>query len=380
MSDHDIEQRKCIYYLSFYTSGKGYVGQTIDLDRRLEEHQKPQSGCRYLKHAIAFYGFDDCSVHILEEDLSIEEANEFETLYIRELGSLVPDGYNLNEGGNCAPMLQETKDLLSVSAVERWADPVFREKQLFLMRTDEYREKHRINSAKMWEDPEFREKHREKMKQLWEDPDFRQNGSDVMVMKWEDVDYRQKVAIGVARYWEDPDNIEAARKRAKKRWEDPEFRKKTTEGTKLACNTPEMKELRSQNGVAKWSDEEYRAKQMETRSSEAFSEKMKASLNTKEHMERKAKARDEKSTRCREAFVRLEGDRRKVSDELGISMGTVADYMKPYKDDEEIIKLKKAFFKAAHNTPEEREKKRKAALASNATRNVRKNVSNETFM
>ena len=364
------EERKSIYYLFFEASGKGYVGQTKNFERRMKEHQHENSGCRYLKHAIQFYGFDECGVYILEDDLSIDEANELETVYIRELGTLVPNGYNLNEGGNCAPMLQETKDLLAEMAKNRWADPEFREKQLALMRSDEYREKHRVNSTKLWQDEEFRKKMSEKMKEKYQLPEYCQQMSDIMKELWQNQEYRDKVSVGVAKYWERLEHVEAARERAKKLWEDEEFRRKAVEGTRAACNTAEMKELRSKNAIEKWADEDFRAKQMVTRSSEEFKEKMSASLNTEEHKNRKARIREEKSRLCREVFVRLGGDRQKVAEELGISVYTVAEYMKPYKNDEEIIGVKKKHFKDAHNTPENKEKKRLARLATVNSKSV----------
>lgn len=368
----EIEERnRCIYYLNFYSSGKGYVGQTKRFEERMKEHQKDSSGCRYLKNAIALYGFDDCSIHVLEDELTFDEANFFETHYIKELGTLVPNGYNLNEGGNCAPMLQETKDLLSDIAMKRWQNPEFREKQLQIMRTEEYREKHRINSTKMWEDPDFRANMSAMAKERWEDSEYRLHGSEVMKLKWKDLSYREKMSIGFSKYWENIDNVEAARARMKKLWEDPDFREKVIEGTRRACNTTEMKEIRSENAITLWSNDEFREKQMNTRNSKEFKEKMSMSLNSEENVLRRQLLRDEKSKKCREAFLRLEGDRRKVAEELEVSTCTITEWLKPYKDDEDIIEMKKKSFRASHSTPEMKEKKRLAAVISNTSRDAK---------
>lgn len=342
------EDLKCIYHIQFLGSvSNGYVGQTKDLNARLKQHQKDNSGCRYLKHAISFYTFDNAIITILEDNLSIDEANMLETLYIKELDTLVPNGYNLNEGGNCAPMLQETKDLLAAGVISRWQDPEWREKQLAILRTEEYREKHRINTKKMWEDPAFRQNFSHKMKKIWEDTDYLQN-------------YIEKMKI----YWKNEDNIEAARERMKKMWAeaDVEFRKNHSKNTKLACNTLEMKSLRSENGKKNWEDPEYKEKQKNTRTSEEFKNKM--SISLQEHNEKKSIIRQEKSLKCREVFVRHGGDTQKIVDELKVSKYTIADWMKPYCDDEEIICIKKQRRKDLYNTPEAKERLRRANKAS----------------
>ena len=79
----------------------------------MKEHRRPDSGCRCLNKAIQCYGFDDCDIYILEDELNDEEANKLETFHIRDLGTLVPNGYNLNEGADGGKMSQETKDLIS---------------------------------------------------------------------------------------------------------------------------------------------------------------------------------------------------------------------------------------------------------------------------
>ncbi|AGE57008.1 GIY-YIG catalytic domain-containing endonuclease [Acanthocystis turfacea Chlorella virus NE-JV-3] len=240
---------KCIYYIHFTTSNKGYVGQTNSLERRMKEHRRPDSGCRCLSNAIQCHGFDDCDIYILEDELGDEEANNLETFYIRDLGTLVPNGYNLNEGGDCSPMAQETKDLISKTLKEKWKDP-------------------------------------------------------------------------------------------------------------------ELRLARSDTIKSLWTNEDFKAKQMATRTSESFIEKMKASLNTVEHMLRKQQLREEKSKYCREVFVRLGGDRQKTADKLGVSTWTITEFMRPYQNDEDIVALKKQHMKNAHNAPDVKEKKKYAQMCS----------------
>jgi hypothetical protein len=176
-------------------------------------------------------------------------------------------------------------------------------------------------------------------------------------------------------YWENEDNIEAARERMKKMWAeaDAEFRKNHSKNTKLACNTPEMKSLRSDNGKKLWEDPGYKEKQMDTRKSEEFSIKM--SISLQEHIKKRAVIRQEKSLKCREVFVRHDGDTQKVVDELKVSKWTIAEWLKPYCNDEEIISIKKQRRKDLCNTPEAKERLLRANKASVESKARAKSIS-----
>lgn len=103
-----------IYYIKNLIDNKYYIGQTMnELSERWRQHKQKNSNCRYLKHAFNKYGFENFEFKLIcicfDEDL-----NKFEIDYIKHYKSLVPNGYNLKEGGlGGGKHNQETKDKIS---------------------------------------------------------------------------------------------------------------------------------------------------------------------------------------------------------------------------------------------------------------------------
>ena len=90
-----------IYEAKNKVNGKRYVGQTVrTLDYRKNGHRRAakrgEEGIFYA--AIRKYGFESFQWRVLEECGSKRELSEREVYWIRELGSLKPDGYNFAEG------------------------------------------------------------------------------------------------------------------------------------------------------------------------------------------------------------------------------------------------------------------------------------------
>lgn len=80
-------------------SGKSYIGQTKDFKRRKTEHERP-NGCIAFSGAIRKYGIENFIITILEDNLTLAEANILEEHYIKEHNTLIPNGYNLRSGGS----------------------------------------------------------------------------------------------------------------------------------------------------------------------------------------------------------------------------------------------------------------------------------------
>lgn len=92
-----------------------YIGQTINnIDKRFKDHCKKGSNCRYLRNAIEKYGKDKFSIELLCT-CPDEELDRIEQKYIEEYNTLVPNGYNLREGGNTTRHSAETKEKISKS-------------------------------------------------------------------------------------------------------------------------------------------------------------------------------------------------------------------------------------------------------------------------
>ena len=92
-----------------------YIGQTIHtIQERLKDHCKISSNCRYLKNAIQKYGKDNFSIELICTCID-EELNEKEKYYIEQFNTVVPNGYNLKDGGNSSRHNDETKKKISES-------------------------------------------------------------------------------------------------------------------------------------------------------------------------------------------------------------------------------------------------------------------------
>lgn len=100
-----------IYQIWFPTSKKNYIGQTCDLQRRMEAHLKSDSlVCR------ALWKYDDWQITIMHTCLSQDAANRMEIEDIRNHNSVAPNGYNLTRGGDgIFNPSKETREKMRVS-------------------------------------------------------------------------------------------------------------------------------------------------------------------------------------------------------------------------------------------------------------------------
>ena len=104
-----------IYKIINKITNQHYIGQTTkNLQERWKHHKKKGSNCRYLKYAFQKYGIDNFEFKLIcicfDSDL-----NRFEIDYIKKYNSLVPNGYNLRNGGNNGKHNEETKNKISES-------------------------------------------------------------------------------------------------------------------------------------------------------------------------------------------------------------------------------------------------------------------------
>lgn len=88
-----------IYKITNKKTGKSYIGQSNDIERRFKEHQQKGASSRIpLDVAIQKYGKDAFDYEIIEE-CSLSQLNEKEEYYIW-LYDTKNNGYNCNNGGN----------------------------------------------------------------------------------------------------------------------------------------------------------------------------------------------------------------------------------------------------------------------------------------
>lgn len=135
-----------IYIIKNSINDKVYIGQTKNsLEYRFSRHKtrikdKNQNSALYA--AFRKYGIENFWIESIEEgDFSKEELNEKEIYYIQKFNSVSPNGYNMQYGGNCSNVSDETKekmreimkgreviwgDKISKTMKEKWKDENYR--------------------------------------------------------------------------------------------------------------------------------------------------------------------------------------------------------------------------------------------------------------
>lgn len=110
-----------IYCYTNKINNKKYVGQTINPKQRKSSHKSDAfnpSSKQYdapLHRAFRKYGYENFSYEVLIDGIDdIFLLNELEIYYIKKLKSKVPNGYNIEAGGNNAshPHTEESKTKL----------------------------------------------------------------------------------------------------------------------------------------------------------------------------------------------------------------------------------------------------------------------------
>lgn len=105
-----------IYKIVNDVNNKIYVGQTTQtLEKRWREHvSKMNNGCQYALHkAMRKYGVEHFHIEQIDVAASHEELDEKEKYWIKTLGTLSPDGYNLCAGGKAPAWTDAIREKLS---------------------------------------------------------------------------------------------------------------------------------------------------------------------------------------------------------------------------------------------------------------------------
>ncbi len=111
-----------VYLITNLITGKKYVGVThhSDINKRFETHKY---GRIRLSNSIKKYGSDNFTIESIKECVDLDEAYRLEPIYINDLNTKHPNGYNYSSGGrgskqghcNSMPKSEETKNKISKS-------------------------------------------------------------------------------------------------------------------------------------------------------------------------------------------------------------------------------------------------------------------------
>ena len=111
-----MESTYCIYMHKNKINGKIYIGQTCQIPEKRWKEGEGYKGSIQFYSAIKKYGWENFEHIILEENLTLEEANKKEAYYIQFYDSY-RNGYNATLGGNNSPKTEEQKRKISESNI-----------------------------------------------------------------------------------------------------------------------------------------------------------------------------------------------------------------------------------------------------------------------
>jgi group I intron endonuclease len=107
---NEDSRKWCIYAHVLKTDGRCYIGQTCNLEGRWKPSAYKNSTKFYA--AIQKYGWNNFEHKILKDNLTLSEANFWESYFIKNLDT-IGKGFNLNSGGDNKLHSQETKEKMS---------------------------------------------------------------------------------------------------------------------------------------------------------------------------------------------------------------------------------------------------------------------------
>ena len=149
-----------IYLITHIASGRGYVGQSVDIESRFRDHLAGRGSVK-LSRALKKYGPEAFEFRVLFV-CDREELNRREAEFIQQLNTLHPYGFNLiGGGGQPGAMSSETRARFREAGRRRMEDPARRE-ALAAAR------------AKAWRNPERRAIQRQVMLSVLSRPEVQQ--------------------------------------------------------------------------------------------------------------------------------------------------------------------------------------------------------------
>ena len=101
-----------IYMIRNLINDLRYIGQTIDLDRRLKDHKRSKYD-DYFHNSIRKYGWNNFEVIILHDNIPLQDLNWLEKQCIWIYNTRSPNGYNLQNGGKNGLHSKEDKEKTS---------------------------------------------------------------------------------------------------------------------------------------------------------------------------------------------------------------------------------------------------------------------------
>jgi group I intron endonuclease len=148
----------CVYMHNNKINNKKYIGQSCNIKERWGSNGAHYQSCPHFWNAIQKYGWDNFEHIILKQDLTSDEANDYEKYYIQKYNTINPDyGYNIVNSGQNGEL-----PYISEYLKEKWKDPEYRKKMTEL---NSGKNSHFYGSSRIGEqNPMWGKKHSEETK------------------------------------------------------------------------------------------------------------------------------------------------------------------------------------------------------------------------
>lgn len=182
-----------IYMATNLDSGRAYIGQTWNFDRRRYFHHYGKGGAMYFSRALLKHGKNRFSWSILLDGITDQETLDIaEDWAIWFHRTLFPEGYNLREGGNGGGSLSPQSRAKQIASTTR-------------------------KNKSLHADPEWRKKWRERY-------------DAGIARRQKNAEWRANAAKAMDELSHRPSWIEANKAAGRRNSADPEWRRKTVEG------------------------------------------------------------------------------------------------------------------------------------------------------
>lgn len=86
-----------IYKITNTINNKIYIGQTVDIKRRFNNHKNNKKSV--ISMAINKYGINNFTFEIIDKAETVKESDTLEIKYINQFNTISPNGYNIANGG-----------------------------------------------------------------------------------------------------------------------------------------------------------------------------------------------------------------------------------------------------------------------------------------
>ena len=158
----------CVYLARNKINGKCYVGKTIhSMTFRSESHRRDaEGGSPWVFHkAIRKYGWDTFEWSILTEDDDDEFLCFMEKKWIKKLGTKVPNGYNVTDGGDGVigwSRTEKQRESLSQALSRYWESDASDKQREIVKRPHTEEHKRKISESK--KGTPLSDEHKEKLR------------------------------------------------------------------------------------------------------------------------------------------------------------------------------------------------------------------------